>query len=179
MLIAVTGLAGAGKTTAIRHLEAGGIGRQIYVGAYIQAEVRRRNLEVTAENESIVRDDMRRLFGRDVFANMVVRELGNSVPQEHLLLDAIYVREEADCYRQKLGMQIVILGLEADFELRAERLARRPNRSLTRQQLRDRDTYECETLRIHEVVAAADHRLVNDRDLANFKRMLDALSAEW
>lgn len=179
MLIAVAGLAGAGKTTATEHLEAAGIGRQIYVGAYIQTEVVRRNLPLTAENERFVRDDMRRLFGRDVFAKMVVTELGDVASKQHVLLDAIYVREEADLYRQELGVRLVILGLEAAFELRAERLSGRSDRSLTREELRKRDAYECETLRVHEIVAAADHRLSNEGDLASFKSLLDALSAEW
>lgn len=179
MLIAVAGLAGAGKTTAVEHLEAAGVGRQIYVGAYIQAELGRRNLPLTAENERFVRDDMRRLFGRDVFAKMVVTELGDAASNQHLLLDAIYAREEADCYRQGLGVRVVILGLDAGFNLRAERLARRPDRPLTREELRERDAYECETLRVHEIVAGADHRLSNEGDLASFRGVLEALSAQW
>jgi|SRR5215211_126046 len=179
MLIAVAGLAGAGKTTAIEHLEAAGVGRQIYVGAYIQNEVRRRNLSLTAENERFVRDEMRQLFGREVFAKMVVAELGDVASKQHLLLDAIYTREEADCYRQELGIQVLILGLSASFDVRAKRVATRPDRPLTREELRERDAYECETLRVHEIVEAADHRLSNEGDLASFRGVLDALSVEW
>ena len=52
----------------MEHLEAAGVGRKIYVGGYIQAEVMHRGLPLTAEYEQIVRDDMRRRFGRDIFA---------------------------------------------------------------------------------------------------------------
>ena len=179
MLIAVAGLAGVGKTTAIEHLETAGVGHQVYVGAHVQAELRRRNLSPNAENERFIRNHMRDRFGRDVFAKMVVAELGEAVFNQHLLLDAIYAREEADCYRQELGLRVVILGLDAAFDLRAERLAKRMDRPMTRHELRDRDAYEHETLRVHEVVATADHRLSNEGDLASFMVALDALSAEW
>ncbi len=179
MLIAVSGLAGVGKTTAVEHLQATGVGRMIYVGGLIREEVCRRKLSETPENEQLVRVDMRQRIGRDALAQMVISSLGGGMPRETLLLDAICLREEAECYRRNLGLQLVILGLEAKFEVRAARLECRVQRPLTRDELRDRDNFECSNLKLNDVIASADHRLTNEGNLESFRRALDALSAGW
>lgn len=74
MLIAVAGLAGAGKTTAIDHLESLRAGRQVYVGELVLNEVRARGLEVNPENENLVRLDLRHTRGPEAFAALVLRE---------------------------------------------------------------------------------------------------------
>ena len=179
MLIAVAGLSGVGKTTAINHLKDEGVGAEIYVGGYIQNEVSHRGLQLTAENEQFVRKDMRQQFGRDVFAKSVIAEFGDRPLRQNFLLDAIYAREEADCYRKAFGEGLLIIGLSVDFDARALRLATRPNRPLTRAELQKRDAYEREVLLVDEVVAAADLQLSNDGELESFRRVLTDLKVHW
>ena len=178
MLIAVAGLAGVGKTTAVGYLESAGVGRPIYVGRYIQDEVKRRGLPINASNERFVRQQIRQQFGLDFIANKVTADLEQIRTNEPILLDAIYVREEAEHYRAVLGRRLIIIGIEADFELRVRRLATRADFPLTPVELVGRDAFDI-GLGVREVVVTADMRLTNEGSLDDFKRSLDGLRERW
>jgi len=94
-------------------------------------------------------------------------------------LDAICLREEAELYRTTLGHQLCVIGIEASFEVRAGRLAKRQQRSMSPIELAARDQFECETLGLTELVARADHRLRNETDLGSFIASLDRLVDRW
>ncbi|CAN7642354.1 AAA family ATPase [Phenylobacterium sp. LjRoot219] len=179
MLVAVAGLSAAGKTTAVEHLEALGVGRVLYVGRLVHEAVRQQGLTLTPANERRVREELRRREGADVFAARALESLRQSKLSGAPLIDAICVREEADRYRRELSGGLVILAIEADFEKRAARAASRPEKPLDREDLVARDRLECETFRLLDVLAAADHRLSNNGELADFKADLSALAATW
>ncbi len=176
MLIAVAGLSGAGKSTAVKHLQSRGVGQLVYVGAYVQAEVLNRGLAPTPENEQLVRQSLRDELGREALAKLVLADLQGRTQSDTILLDAICVKEECDFYKSALCLSVVVIGVDASFEVRAERLAIRGNRPLTVDQLRQRDRFERENLRLEDVLAAADHRLTNENSLEAFKLTLDALA---
>jgi dephospho-CoA kinase len=179
MLIAVVGFSGAGKTTAVEHLQMRGVGQVVYVGEYIQAEVKARGLALTPDNERLVREAARNEHGLDVFARRAVDDLRNRTASGAILLDAICVKEEGDFYKNVLGSSVVILGIDASFEVRAKRLANRETRPLTADQLQKRDQFERENLRLEEVLATADHRMANEDSLEAFKLTLNNLAAQW
>ena len=178
-MIAVAGLSGVGKTTAVEYLQERGVGELVYVGKYVQMEVRDRGLAPTPENEQLVREALRKELGRDALAKKAVADFQGRLHSGAILLDAICVKEEGDYYRSVLGSSVIILGIEAPFEVRAERVSVREMRPLTVDQLQRRDRFERENLRLEEVLAAADHRLTNEDSLEAFKRTLIKLAARW
>jgi dephospho-CoA kinase len=116
MLIAVAGLAGAGKTTAIDHLESLGAGKRVYVGGLVLDEVRARGLQVTPENQKLVRLDLRRARGPDAFAVLaapLVRDILSS--GANVLLDAIFCVEEYRYFRQLCADPVLLLAISASF----------------------------------------------------------------
>jgi dephospho-CoA kinase len=179
MLIAVAGLAGAGKTTAVKHLDAQGLGQIKYVGDYIRKEVINRGLPLTPESEQKVRQALRDEHGLDVFAQMAIDDIGSSVQSTAILIDAICVGEEAELYRRHFGSDLIVLGIKARFEIRASRLVARCVRPMTAGQLRERDQFELNSLLLGEVLTAADYQLSNEDTIAAFKDALDALAAQW
>ncbi len=179
MLVAVAGLSAAGKTTAVEHLESLGIGRVLYVGGLVIDAVREQGLAVTPTNERLVREELRARDGNDVFARRALASLPASGQSETPLIDAICLREEAERYRQDLGHHLVILAIEATFEVRAARAAARTKKPLTRDDLAARDQLECNKFRLLEVMADADYRLDNNGDLAAFRSALGDLAATW
>ncbi len=179
MRIAVSGLSGAGKTTALEHLREIGFGKICYAGAIVRSEVISRDLPLTPENETLVRADLRQARGNDFLAQMVIEKLGGEPEANHALVDAICAPEEADCYRRVWGNALVTLALEAHFDIRVARLAKRVDRPCTPTQLRKRDDYERNVLRLDDVMAAADFRIPNEADVDTLKRELDRLSVAW
>jgi dephospho-CoA kinase len=179
VLIAVAGLAGAGKTTAVQYLQSRGVGQLVYVGAYVRAEVQRRNLAPTPENEQAVRQSLRDELGREALAKMAVHNLQARNQSERILLDAICVKEECDFYRAVLGLNVLIIGIYASFDIRANRLEMRGSRPLSADQLRQRDRFECKNLGLEDVLSTSEYRLTNEGSLKAFESKLDVIAAEW
>ena len=179
MLVAVAGYAGAGKTTVLESLQGRGVGEIVYVGAYVQEEVLSRGLTLSPENEQRIRQALRDELGRDALAKRAVGDLQNRQARGTILLDAIYLKEEEEFYRKIFGKDVLVLAIRASFDIRAERIAAREIRPLSIEQLRYRDDYESRQLRLDEVLATADHNVINEGTLEMLERSLDALCSRW
>jgi dephospho-CoA kinase len=176
VLIALTGLAGAGKSTAIAHLESGGIGTRYYAGSALSEEIVRRGLAQTPDNERTVREELRQTFGMAVFAERALPYLLEHCGAQTALLDAIYCVEEYDCYRAHFGARLMLIAVTAAPVIRHARLAGRPDRPIAPDKAHDRDRFELTKLRIGQVIDAADHTIENESSLAEFKQALDVLA---
>ncbi|WP_114954269.1 AAA family ATPase [Sphingosinicella terrae] len=177
MLIAAAGFAGAGKSTALRHLASIGVGDYHYAGGIVTREVARLGLEAGPQNERRARDDLREKDGMAALAKIAEPDLRARLQvAPRVLIDAICNIEEAEYYRARFGGTLVILALQTKFELRATRLAVRPERPLSVHDLIRRDAYETETLRMDKVLNAADFTIVNDGDIADLETSLARLA---
>lgn len=177
MLIAATGLAGAGKTTCLKFLSAMGAGTYLYIGEIVRAELEERGLDPTPESERIVREALRAESGMDALAKRAASKIHEKVAAGHsVLIDAIYNSEEVNFYRDAFGMSLHILAIETPFEVRAERLAKRRSRPMTAEQLRARDSFECQKLSIDTVIAQADLTLSNSGSEVALQAALRTLS---
>jgi len=177
MLIAAAGFAGAGKSTALRYLASTGAGDYYYVGGIVTREVEKLGLEATPENERRVRTQLREQSGMAALAQIAesdLRERLETAPA--VLIDAICNIEEAQFYRDRFQDRLVIVAVQTSFEKRAERLALRAERKITRDELTERDRYEFEDLRIGRVIDAADHCVGNDGDRKALEQALDGLA---
>lgn len=177
MLIALAGLSGAGKSTAINHLQTAGLGTPYYAGSIVHDEIAARNLVVTPDNERLVRTDLRQEFGMAVFAERAIPRLKSLCETGSVLLDAVYCPEELRRYREAFERSLVIIAITASFEARSTRAAARPDRPISPEKLRLRDEFELGTLRLGEVVAAADQQVANEKSLDEFKKALEDLAA--
>jgi len=169
-LVGVTGLAGAGKTTAVNHLSTLMGGRIFYLGKDVLNEVRTRGLPETPESERQVRIDLRLDNGPAALAiphlDEVAECLGNGIPA---LVDAIFTREEFDLLRSCVpNGPAWVLAISASFEIREARLSSRPQRTFTAKQLRQRDKYELEVLGIDAVIASAAYTIENEQTFEEF-----------
>lgn len=178
LLVAMVGLAGAGKTTAAGHLEKLGLGHRFYVGGVLRDELRRLGSPATAENERAVRANLRRDHGDGVFAVRALPGIETALMAGPVLLDAIYCEDERRVYADAFGDALILVAIEASQALRAERLARRRERPMTRDQLEIRDRHELSTLGLGEVALGAQRRLANSGSLADLERSLDQLVSD-
>jgi dephospho-CoA kinase len=177
MLIAFTGLSGAGKSTAIACLEKCDVGERYYVGSVLHEEIRRRQLPLTPDNERLVREELRAEFGMAVFAERAVPHLLDRCKFGTVLLDAIYCPSERECYRKYFGRRLMIVAVTASFEIRCARLRHRPDRPLPYDNVVSRDAFEREKLRIDEVIADSDWQVANDGTLDELQQALNMLAS--
>jgi dephospho-CoA kinase len=175
VLVAVTGFAGAGKTTAIDYLESQLSGTKIYVGGYVCAEMERRNLAPTAENESLVRQAMREEEGADALAKRALPEISQILGSGAALIDAIYLRDEWALYRRSFQDRATLIHIDTCFNTRAVRLSAREARPLTAKELAKRDALERKRFALEAVFDLANFRLPNEDDIPALYRRLDDL----
>ena len=174
-LIAVAGLSGAGKTTAIDHLASTCPGEVLYLGGMVLAEVRKRGLSSSPDIERKIRADIRKENGPAALAILgtprVTRTLNSGV---NILIDAIFTIEEYH-YLQKLDevTNSILIAIEAPFETRYQRVSKRDQRQLTRTELEARDTYEISNLGTPTVMAEANYVITNDGPIESFQEDLE------
>lgn len=177
MVIAVCGLAGAGKTTALEILERLGGGARVYVGSFVTAEVARRGMAATPQSERLVREELRASGGMAALAQQAFPTIsGILVAGRVALVDAIYCAEEYEFYRERFSDQVVRIAVETAKPERERRLAVRALRPIDADALTKRDEFELTQLGLADVMAAAEHRIVNDGSLDDLERALQRLT---
>lgn len=175
-LIAVTGLSGAGKTTAVNYLKNFARAEKVYLGQFVLDEVRARGLPFGPENERTIRLDLRAHHGPGALAVLatpvVQRFLRDGI---HVLLDAVFELAEYEQLKKCCeNADLVLLAIEAPFDIRARRLSERAERPYTPQQLRLRDETECARLGTDKVMATAANKIINESSMQLFENQLQA-----
>ena len=169
-LVGVTGLAGAGKTTAATRLSTVTGGQYLYLGQAVLDEVRARGLSGTPDDESHVRIDLRQKKGPAAFAipyvEVVAECMEKGIP---VFVDAIFKQEEFDLLASRVPSGIArLLAIDASFDIRRTRLERRAKRPFNADELRKRDKFELGELGTGAVIAAAKSGIHNERTFDEF-----------
>jgi dephospho-CoA kinase len=179
MLIAVTGFAGAGKSTSVRYLAQHLPGREVYVGQQVKDEVKRRNLDLTPDNEKRIREEVRQEEGDDAFARRALPRISELLETTSALIDAIYVKAEWELYRSEFQDRAVLFKVETPQAVRIERLASRECRPLTSEDVKSRDLFELQELKLADVFGLADIVVRNEGDRPALHSQLDDLISQW
>jgi dephospho-CoA kinase len=175
-LIAVSGLAGAGKTTAIDFLETAGFGRRVYVGQLVLDAVRDRGLPPGPQSEKEVRLDLRNKHGLAALAHLAAPHVNEILKSNYnVLLDAVLTEEELAHYQLHCDRGLALIMISASFDIRAGRLSQRSERRLNATDLRTRDDIENNVLRLDRLTALASAQLVNEYSLEIFQRQLESV----
>jgi len=177
LIVAVTGLSCVGKTTAIEHFERLGLGQRIYLGKIILDEIRERDLLSISSNESLVRLELREKEGPAFLVRRSVPEIEECITTGNTaFIDAIFHQEELDYLRSSFSAcKVVILGIEAELDIRTLRAATRVERRMTYDELQSRDKIELSRLKTRDIVSRADHRIANNSTMENFQASLDLI----
>lgn len=149
---------------------------QFRFGGIIVAEVERRSLPVTPDNERIIREEFRNNEGMDAIARRALPHLLQALQtRQTIIIDGLYSFSEYMTLRPVLGADMIIVAVTCDRPLRYQRLASRPERPLTYAEAEARDLREVERLEKGGPIALADYTLLNNGDPADLLTALDAL----
>lgn len=177
-IIAIVGMAGAGKTEAASVFVSSGW-RLVRFGQITLDEVMRRGWEVNEENEKKVREEFRRLHGMAAYAVTNIPKIEESLSQGNVVIDGMYSWSELKALREKYGKQLFVLAVYASPETRYGRLEGRAGRhgedterkfrSFPREQSAARDVAEIENLEKGGPIAMAEYTIVNEGSLEGFR----------
>ena len=177
-IIAVTGMAGAGKGIATD--VARSFGYPVFVcGDVVREEARRRGIPETPENLGAVMLSIRREDGPSVVAERLISGIAESSSQL-VVVEGMRSFEEVNELRRSFG-NITIVAIHASPSTRFERIAERgrPDDPKSWSEFEERDMRELD-VGIGKVIALADEMIVNEGNVdeleMSFRRVLEEIS---
>jgi dephospho-CoA kinase len=178
-IIALVGMPGAGKSTAVEILIQQYRLPYVYFGGLTLEEVRRQGLPETQESEKKVRQELRAKYGMSAYAQLSLPKIQEILKtHDSMFIDGLYSWSEYVLLRQSSLGEVILLAVISKRKNRYERLAKRPVRPLTRQEAEDRDFSEICNLEKGGPIALCDYYLTNDGTVAELEISLHAIAQE-
>lgn len=168
-LIAIVGMCGSGKSTAVDYLTERNIPK-VYFGGVVINAVKEAGLEVNETNEKMIREKLREDEGKDAIVNRVVKDVKKLIEagQKRIVLDGLYSWTEYKVLRKEFPDEMTVVAIVTPKALRRERLANRPVRPLTPAEVAERDRSEIENLEKGGPIAIADYYVDNSGTIEEF-----------
>jgi len=164
LIAAITGMPGAGKSTAARALEAHGF-RRIVMGDVIREETKRRGLPVDEKNTGKVMLELREKYGPGAVAEVCLRSL-KGAKEDVVVVDGIRSYSEVEAFGREHRVKLMAVTASRDrrFKFLTERA--RSDAPTSRKSFDERDTREL-SVGVGGAIALADETLSNERSTAD------------
>ncbi|HVC27401.1 MAG TPA: AAA family ATPase [Nitrososphaerales archaeon] len=160
LIVAITGMPGAGKSTAAKALEAHGFAR-ITMGDVIREETRRRGLEPDEKNTGKVMLELREQYGPGAVAEVCVRSLKAS-KESVVIVDGIRSYAEVEVFAREGRVKLLAISASRDRRFKLLRERARSDAPATRAGFDERDKREL-SIGVGNALALADESLSNER----------------
>ena len=172
-ILAIVGMTGSGKSVACDYLE--GLGyKKVYFGGVTMEELKKANLEVTPENEKMMREKLREDFGMGAYAIKLLPVIENLHDKYDVVLDGLYSWDELVILKERFE-DLKLIAVVADKDIRYDRLSKREIRPFTHEQAEQRDISEIENIKKGGPIAFADFYLYNNGDLEDYRKNLEKI----
>lgn len=170
---------GAGKSTCVDYLTSKNI-PNVYFGGVVVDETKQRYGKVNEELEKTVREDLRAKEGKGAIAKRIIPKIEDLLKQGHsrVVADGLYSWTEYKIFKERWGDDAIIVAITARRRLRHERLANRPIRPFTDEEVTAREYAEIENIEKGGPIANADYTLVNDNTADDLLKQFDKVLAE-
>ncbi len=181
-IIAVVGMAGSGKGTAVEYLTKKLDVPSVYFGGMVYEEVSRRGLDIV-QDEAAVREDMRQEEGKAVLARRAAQKAQELFKSgaKIVVFDGLYSWSEDKFLREKFGDDIVTIAIVVPKKLRYSRATKRHDkksgqiRQYTVDDIKKRDIAEIDNIEKGGPIAFADYYVLNDGNMHNLTKQLDKI----
>lgn len=172
--MAFVGLTGSGKSVAVDYLCEKGYPR-VYFGGIVLDEVKKRGLELTQENEQPIREELRRVEGKDFAVKRIISEVHDLIGagQHRIVADGLYSWTEYKAMKHEFPGELTVVAVVTSKHLRKMRMADRPLRPLNSEQVDQRDWAEIENIEKGGPIAIADYFISNNGSLDELHAEID------
>jgi dephospho-CoA kinase len=175
-LIAIVGMCGSGKSIASEYYEKLGY-KKIYLGGITMDKLKEEKLEVTPENEKMMRERLRKEHGMGAYALLSIPKIEELIEENNVVLDGLYSWDELKILKEKYP-SIKVISIVVDKNIRYERLTTRDIRPLTNQEAEKRDISEIENVAKGGPIAFADYYILNNGNIENYNKELERITQE-
>ncbi len=163
-VVAIVGMAGAGKSEVARVFERSGFER-VRFGDITEGHIKRKGLELNEENERLVREQLRREHGMAAYAILNLSRIESALKWSNVVVDGLYSWEEYTLLKRRYGDRFNTVAVWASHGTRHRRLWERVERRLTAEEAASRDKAEIENSSKGGPIAMADFTIVNQASL--------------
>ncbi|MBI2831636.1 MAG: AAA family ATPase [Chloroflexi bacterium] len=168
-VVAVVGMAGAGKSEVARVFEEHGYSR-VRFGDITDEVLQKRGLVRNEENERKVRESLRDEHGMSAYAKLNLPKIESALKRSHVVADGLYSWEEYLLFKEHFAEKFLVVAVCASPQTRYRRLANRPVRPLTSQESASRDRSEIENVNKGGPIAMADFTIINESLLEDLRK---------
>ncbi len=179
-ILAFVGLAGSGKSSAVDYLTDKGYPK-IYFGGIMYKAMEAAGIKRGDwEPEKEFREELRRKEGNGFIAKRAAEEARNLIAagQHRIIFDGVYSWSEYKVLKHEFPGQMTVIAVVTSKHLRKQRMAKRPERPMTSQEVDERDWAEIENMEKGGPIAIADYFIHNDADVDKLYAQLDHLLEE-
>jgi dephospho-CoA kinase len=160
LIVAITGMPGAGKSTAANALVAYGF-KRIVMGDVIREETRRRGLEPDEKNTGKVMLELREKYGPGAVAEVCLLSL-KAMKEKVVIVDGIRSYAEVEVFAREGKVKLLAIHASRDRRLKLLAERGRSDAPTSRVSFDERDKREL-SIGVGNAVALADESLSNER----------------
>lgn len=173
-IIAIVGMCGSGKSVACDYLENLGY-KKVYFGGVTMDKLKEIGLEITPDNEKMMREKLRQDLGMGAYAKVLLSKIKELSINNNVVLDGLYSWDELVILNNEFKMTTI--AVVADKKLRYERLEKRVVRPFNKSDAIKRDVSEIENIAKAGPIAYADYYIFNNGTINDFhNRLAEILS---
>jgi dephospho-CoA kinase len=171
-IIAFTGMPASGKSEAVQLAKDKGI-PVIRMGDMVWDETKKQGKPLDDKNVGEIANSMREKHGMDIWAKRTVEKIRSLKQSPLLVIDGVRNREEIEYFKKELGMDFLVIAIDAPDELRRKRaiLRGRTDDSGNLKDLEERDKREVRW-GLQKVIADADIVIPNNGSLKDLKKQV-------
>jgi dephospho-CoA kinase len=178
IILAVVGLAGAGKTETTKYLLEKTGWPKVYFGDVTFDEMKRRGIAVNEANERKMREELRTSFGMGSYAIKSMPKIQELFKISSVIIESLYSWEEYLEVKKQFGESFKVLAIYASPQIRTARMEHRTVRPLTAEELISRDYSQIENLHQAGPIARADWTIVNEGRMEELFGKIDEVLKE-
>ena len=167
-VIAIVGMCGSGKSIATDILENEFNYKKVYFGGVTMEKLKEANLEVTPDNEKMIREGLRKELGMGAFAKILLPRIKEYSKECDVVLDGLYSWDEYKILNEELD-NLTMIAIVADKDIRYQRLLDREVRGLNNEQAIKRDISEIENSAKGGPIAYANYYVLNNGTMDEYK----------
>lgn len=171
-IVAIVGMCGSGKSIASKYFEDLGY-KNVYFGGVTMKKLKEAGLEVTPENEKMMREKLRRELGMGAYAKVLLPRILELSKDYDVVLDGLYSWSELKILEEEFDMRTI--AIVCDKNLRYDRLSKRDIRPFNNEEAKKRDITEIENIEKAGPIAYADYFIYNNGSMEEYYKRLDEI----
>ena len=172
-VIAIVGMCGSGKSVASDYLEKIGY-KKVYFGGVTMEKLKENNLDITPENEKMMREKLRNELGMAAYAKILLPRIKEYSKESDTVLDGLYSWDELMVLKEEIE-NLKVISIVTDKEIRYNRLAQREYRPYTKEDAIKRDLAEIENIKKAGPIAYADYYILNNGTIEDYEKRLNEI----